>query len=53
MFAGVGISDCSCVADTGDVVAVAELEECPHADATRPIAIAAAATTYVLRTIAP
>jgi hypothetical protein len=28
---------------------VAELEECPHADATRPIAIAAAAKADVLR----
>jgi hypothetical protein len=43
VFAGVGISDCSCVAEAGDVVVVAELGELPHADPTRPIAIAAAA----------
>ncbi len=42
VFAGVGICDCSCVAEAGDVVLVAELGEVPQADVTRPIAAAAA-----------
>jgi hypothetical protein len=42
VFAGVGISDCSCVAEAGDVILVVELGELLQPDATRPIAIAAA-----------
>jgi hypothetical protein len=41
VFAGVGISDCSCVAVADGVALVAEFGELLQADAARPIAVAA------------
>jgi len=48
-----GISDCSCVAVTDDVVLVAESGELLQAEATRPIAIAAVTKADVLSFMIP
>jgi hypothetical protein len=51
---GVGISDCSCVAEAGAGALVADSAAVLHADAARPIATAAAATrAQVLRLMIP